>query len=247
MDMLSNHSEITDEGIQRILAACPKLHTLTLTFLGGAKAYGCRVSGNSLKAIKDQLNDLKSLAVSVDITSLPILSQMTSLESLRIRFCEPVPPPPPTTLPIPTTTTTTTGSGMKIKNEEAIPPIDIDLATKNLTELSHSHSENLKSLVLERLVFGWETFFRALQKDSFNALEQLSLSYNYHPSLAQHQTNSVSKPGVWTGSSLRSLCLFSTANLTLQPFMDFSLSHLELSCGSDGMLSIDLSTCVSYF
>lgn len=236
LDMLANHSNVTEDGIQKIVAACPKLHTLKITFLGGAKAFGCKLEDSSLKWIKEKLPHLRTLAVGIDISALPTLAQMTSLTSLRIRFCEPLPIVPPAA-PV-TTTITTNAVGLKLKKEEEIPPINLSLTEKNITELSRALSKNLKSLTLERLVFGWETFFRSLKDDSFQSLEELSLSYNYQPA-----TSSTEKvPAKWTGKALRSLVLHSTANLTVQPFMDVSLRHLELPCISNGshFLSSDL-------
>lgn len=231
LEMLSNHSEITDDGIGKIVAACPKLHTLAITFLGGARAFGCKVSDISLKSFKDNLVHLRSLSIGVDITSLPALAQFTSLTDLRIRFCEPVPPAPPSL--VTTTTTAVSGTAIKLgKNEADIIPIDLDVAKQHITDFSRAVSKTLKSLTVERLVMGWETFLLALEDDSFQSLESLTLSCSYQPSPRSDDRLKAK----WPGKALRSLTLNSTSDLTLQPFMSLPLRRLELSCISKGMV-----------
>jgi hypothetical protein len=226
-DMLSNHSEITHEGISQIVDACPNLRSFSLTFLGGARSFGCRVGDNSLKYIAEKLTSLTSLSVGVEIASLPTLSQMTSLSELRIRFCEAIPPPPSAT----PSSTTSTGTTLKVKKEE-IPPIDLQLAQKNILILSQGLSQSLKKLSVHRVVMGWEQFLSSLHEDSFQRLEELHLSYDYRtPGKIQKIEDKIA----WKGEALRSLIIHSVSGFSMLPFMKIPLQELHLSVASTGI------------
>lgn len=73
-------------GVEHLIGCCPNLSSLAITFIGGSVNFPCCVITEPMVHLISQVTYLKNLELFIELSSLSLISKMTTLESLSLKF-----------------------------------------------------------------------------------------------------------------------------------------------------------------